>query len=479
MEIAIVGGGCSALLLLLNLLPQLKNTSHNILLFSDEPAFGRGVAYSTNNDAHLLNGPAGNMSAYQDDPEHFLAYCRSRDDSLNSSSFVPRRFYGEYLSACWQQLQQNYASQLRRIFARVHALEQTEQGYLVRCSDGSEYRADYAVLALGHFSKAGSGQREVSNNVGDAGGVPRKIGNSWSAQDIRDCDGARDVLLIGSGHTAVDVVLSLQQLNKPPRIHMLSRRGLLSNAHRVKAPEHKVNLGAEHLLHIAPTAKNYLHQLRQLIARYQQQGGDWRDVIGGLRAQTPELWQRLPRTEKQRFMRHVWSYWDVHRHRLAPAVAGQLAELFNTERLSLCAGRIDAIYSQSESFEVRYRPRGETTLTALTVDRIIDCTGPNYNVAQIADPLVQQLHRLGVLRQDVLQMGFCVARDYRVHASDEAWRKLFYLGPMLRGRYLESVGVPELRQHAASLSQLLTAELRAAQSESVAASARYKSVQSA
>lgn len=46
---------------------------------------------------------------------------------------------------------------------------------------------------------------------------------------------------------------------------------------------------------------------------------NWRDVIAAIRPITPKLWLNLPDKERRRFLRHLQPYWDVHRHRVAPA----------------------------------------------------------------------------------------------------------------------------------------------------------------
>src|ERR1700691_2850212 len=70
---------------------------------------GRGVAYSTEFDCHLLNVPAGNMGALPEEPDHFLCWAQANyDPSAQHSSFISRRVYGRYISSmldeameCW------------------------------------------------------------------------------------------------------------------------------------------------------------------------------------------------------------------------------------------------------------------------------------------------------------------------------------------------------------------------------------------
>src|SRR5262245_51034921 len=74
-EIAIVGAGFTGSLLALHLL-QRCNPEDRIYLIERNAQFGRGLAFSTGNPNHLLNVRAGNMSAYANEPDHFVQWLR-------------------------------------------------------------------------------------------------------------------------------------------------------------------------------------------------------------------------------------------------------------------------------------------------------------------------------------------------------------------------------------------------------------------
>src|ERR1700684_2910864 len=75
--VAIVGGGASGCLTAAHLAraASLAGTSTDLLLIEPD-AVGRGLAYSTTDPRHRLNVPAKGMSAWPDDPEHFLRWMR-------------------------------------------------------------------------------------------------------------------------------------------------------------------------------------------------------------------------------------------------------------------------------------------------------------------------------------------------------------------------------------------------------------------
>ena len=92
--IIVVGGGASGVLAAAQLL--LRGAEVTLL----EPAaeLGRSMAYSTQCPLHLLNVPAGNMSAFPDDREHFLRWLeRTGPSQYTACLFAPRSLYGEYI----------------------------------------------------------------------------------------------------------------------------------------------------------------------------------------------------------------------------------------------------------------------------------------------------------------------------------------------------------------------------------------------
>jgi uncharacterized NAD(P)/FAD-binding protein YdhS len=187
-------------------------------------------------------------------------------------------------------------------------------------------------------------------------------------------------------------------------------------------------------------------------------GGDWREVVTFVRGLAPELWQRLPDAERRRFLRHLQSHWDVHRHRLPPQMATHLDELRRCGKLEINAGRIHELEPAGDRLRVTWRPRGGLHCETLLADAVINATGPDFVLKRSRDPLLNSLRRDGWVSEDALDLGLrtdahcaCVGADGRV--SD----RLFYLGPMLRAGHWEATAATELRNHADQLARHLAA----------------------
>src|SRR6059058_5116563 len=90
-DVAIVGGGASGTPVAVHLLQQARGP-FTVVLLERGLRLGRGIAYETREAVHLLNVPAGRMSAFPDDAQHFARWARASSDE-----FVPRGRYGDYL----------------------------------------------------------------------------------------------------------------------------------------------------------------------------------------------------------------------------------------------------------------------------------------------------------------------------------------------------------------------------------------------
>jgi uncharacterized NAD(P)/FAD-binding protein YdhS len=186
---------------------------------------------------------------------------------------------------------------------------------------------------------------------------------------------------------------------------------------------------------------------------------DWREVVTSIRADTPALWQRLDLEERRRFLRHARPYWETHRHRSSPEAAHAIEELIETGRLELVAGALESLAEEDEGIVAQIRRRGASSSESLLVGKVINCTGPDTDLARVRDPLVASLRRVGLIRPDELGLGLETDDDGRlVDAECRASEGLTLLGPLRKGRFWEHTAVPELRVAAKRVADRLVRE---------------------
>ena len=455
--IAIIGSGFSGTLTAVQILRSAAQPLR-VILYDPKGDFGPGLAYGTASDEHLLNVPAGGMSALDDEPGHFLNWLKARGSSADAGSFVQRKVYGEYVKQLLDDTCRSAAPDVRMDFSlsevvdlRVHASGKAE----LISRDGSSEFADNVVLATGNSLPSDPPIRN-SKFYSD----PHYLRNPWAPKQLDVIAPDDDVLLIGTGLTTIDVILELTKRGHRGKLHAVSRRGLLPRAHIPSAPPAPQELVAG--LANCSTTRAMLRELQRAIAAAAAKGIDWRSVIAALRPMTSRLWQQLSHRERTRFMRLLRPYWEVHRHRLPPEAAAKLQVIMEQGRLQIHRARIVDVHSTSGHVEAIIQPP-RAAETALAVKWVINCTGPTSDVRKSNSPLLKRLLELGLIVPDGLALG--VLTDDHGAALDsngQASNWLFTLGPLRRPSLWESTAVPELRRQARQLSEQLLPELHLA-----------------
>jgi uncharacterized NAD(P)/FAD-binding protein YdhS len=438
----IIGGGASGVLLAYQLL-QDPAFGFRVTLIERRPEIGRGPAYHTSNPEHVLNVRAANMSAVPDDPEHFWRWLSNRAEGPlcpDPYCFVPRRTYGDYLASLTTPFTSSESGPPSLTIVHGECVEVVEgnAGVTVTLADGSSHAGDVAVLATGNESPVARFPCDV---------------DPWAPTSTA-VDKDTMVLILGTGLTMIDYVLSLLRDGHRGQIIAMSRRGLLAKAHRRTNPmridESDVPFGA--------STSRLLRWLRERIGAEMAAGGDWRSVIDAIRPYTQRLWHELPLTSRRRFLEHARAWWDVHRHRTAPAIEMRLTQTLASGQLRIVAAKLTGMEENAAGALVRYRRRGRSESVNLQVGMIVDCTGIVKDPRAAGNPVIQRLFEQGLARTDPLQIGLDVADDCAViNRNGNASRRLFAVGPLTRAAFWEIVAIPDIRNQCAELAMRLAA----------------------
>lgn len=393
-------------------------------LINRSPNFGLGVAYATPFDGHLLNVRTNRMSAVEAGPDDFLDWLRERHPAFaDPDGFAPRRLFGLYVQEQLAAAEAAHPGRIDRVVGEAVALE----GEGVRLADGRVVTADVVVLATGNPAPRTA-----------AGGADndRVLSDPWAAGALARIGAEDDILIVGTGLTMVDMLLQLTAGGWRGRATALSRRGLLPRAHRI-----------HHEMPTAPTPDMIAGPASRRLGdgRRLAESEGWRAMMDGLRPVTADLWREAEPVVRARLVRHLRPWWDVHRHRLAPAVAATIDGLVADGRLRVVAGRVRRIAAGAEAMTLDWTPRRAMIPETLTAGWLIDCTGPGHDPAR--DPLTGPLITTGRARLDALGLGLDLDADGRVVDADgRADPRLFVLGPPARGAFWESIAVPDIRQ---------------------------------
>ena len=320
-HVAIIGGGFSGTLTAINL-ARLSTAPLRISLINCAYPAGRGIAYSTRRAEHLLNVAARNMSALPEYPSHFVDWLLTRTEYANipeaelRETFMPRRVYGDYLrSLAWHYsgpLNSHSNVEIKTISGEVVDLIPETQGARLLLADGTTLLADRVVLATGNEPPA-----DLPGAVG-LSDHPAWCANPWIDWETKLPAAGGTIVLLGTGLTTVDAILTLLTLDWRGPIHAVSRHGLLPQSHfkGVDVPDFPppdVDLASLRLTELVALMEKHCERLRR-------SGANPAIIVDKLRPHTQRIWQGFSDQERQEFITRYSAHWNVIRHRIAPSI---------------------------------------------------------------------------------------------------------------------------------------------------------------
>ncbi|MES2605064.1 MAG: FAD/NAD(P)-binding protein, partial [Pseudomonadota bacterium] len=285
-RIAIVGGGLSGSLLLLQLL-RLRGPLLELVLYEKRATqFCRGVAYSSQLPYQLLNVPVKDMSLFGDRPSHFHDWLRQQGIAAQPDDFVARRHFGDYVQATVSEaLLTEDLHSVTLVTAEVNDIVPQVDGLRVEAGGLPARIVDKVFLCTGNFPPA-----ELPGLMPGVRMSGRYIDAPWDGSYLAKVGAHDTVLIAGTGLSMVDQAMSLlQQSAFHGQVIALSRHGLLPLAHgplksysRSTAPDFAA-------LSLRELYRWFISELQ----RAQQEGSDFRGVFDRLRPELPLIWQGL------------------------------------------------------------------------------------------------------------------------------------------------------------------------------------------
>jgi uncharacterized NAD(P)/FAD-binding protein YdhS len=495
MTIAIVGAGASAVCLL-DALSQRDVVPGGVVIFEPSPHVWRGRAYQPDSTTLRVNAPPDDMSVRFGDVHHFERWAEARRLVLNDHTdyadpwsgvpFVPRAMFGDYL-------EQSARAALSRLVAHgcrvsleretVTAVDYAAGGLVLRTGSGGRHRADYAVLCVG-----GGRPADQYQLLGSPGFVPDPYPVFTRMAEIRPDD---DVAVIGSGLTAVDIVLSLHMRGHRGRISLLSRRGVLpavrqrpvgyelqhftpqyfrakaalgetltfddvSQVMQEELAAADVDLDDVFLEIMAVEGEEPVERLRRQLAAVDEEGLGLRILQRAVPDTGPDVWPLLPEAEKTALVRNHYRTIMSLCCPMPPASAATLLALIADGQVEILRGLEHLSAAPGGGFRIR---AGERSRHAAVVVNAVNA--PAHRIPQIAEPMVNSLVEGGMARLHP-RGGLHVERaTSRLTVEGRTDPRLHALGDLAAGSLFFTFGVPSLVDRAYDIADAIVGDAQA------------------
>lgn len=456
-NVGIIGSGFSGIISTYEFVSQ-ASSSLNIFVFDASPFAGSGIAYSTDCPLHTLNVIVEKMSGLHCDPDHLYNWLiqsdqwRGLDSSFRSLKihkglFLPRMIYKLYLqhvADLTDILAQKKGISLQRLRESAVDIKIGFKERLEITTDSERnYPIDAVVLATGI-----AWTRPMPNSDGlDATlgylEAPWPILTSMdkTKEWLRDSKEDTTIAIIGSGLTMLDALGSLHAVGYSGKVEVISHRGALPQPHDLTlAHPQEFHDASEFPM----TALGVLRSLRSLsVSSQQRHGYDWRSIIDALRPIASSLWNRLPEREKRRILRHLFGRWNSYRHRSPPEALDLFHNYQKRNRLEVIKAKAISIGKTNQKIDVNIIDTRSGQQIKRSFDKVVNCSGPSYNINIFPNPFIKNLLRSGLVFSDPLGLGL-FAKDNALITKNEK-HKIFAIGSLLFGTLFETIAVPELR----------------------------------
>ena len=445
-SVVVVGGGFCGAAFAMHLLRDHAGLAFSLDVIEPRALLGAGLAYSTTDPQHRINVAASRMSPFIEDDLHLDRWLRgqgvpARDRQAvlpDGRIYAQRAEIGRYMDQLVREAARARPDvAFRHIRRRAVAARRMARGFVVTLDDGAQRHADRLVLAVGHPPPLLPAALRVL--AGDA----RLVADPWDQAALDAVPRGVDVLIVGTGLTACDVIASLRARGQRGRLIAMSRRGLLPRPRTQQPVEPEGDFSTDP----ARSARALLRRARAGVAAAEGAGRPWENVIDALRRQGREVWGGLPPAERLRFLRHVRAFWDVHRFQAAPQIADLVAREIASGGLEVIAASLRGVTPDGSGLVARLRPRGAAAdaVVERRVGAVAACVGPGHASVVATNAVLASLADAGLLRADPYGLGIEVDAEARcLDAQGRVTEGLFVAGPLARGTDGELMGLPQV-----------------------------------
>ena len=454
-RIAIVGGGYSGAAAAVQLTGA---AGADVVIIEPRARPGCGVAYSTRDPDHRLNGPHDNHLVDPGRPGDLRDWCEKtgvleRDPqaiAANGAIYLRRSDFGAYVAHALAER----SSRIRHRQCLATALRTNGRGYEILTSDSSIVEADAVVIATGN------GGFRLPPLFARMGSHAALVHDPFDAERLQSICAKARVLLVGAGLTALDVLSTLLRVGHREPIVAISRHGIRPRAPGDRAGETPVTALLARIDGEVPDyarravllagIRGLCRALRERIREAAAEGIDWQTPFDDVRNVVWQFWPALPIEEKTRFLRHLRGIYDAHRFRAPPQNDLIVREGERLGRVLFRRGRFEDATAIGSRVRITWRDENRRRTTA-DFDHVVNCAGLDPMVGAGDNPFLRDLMRSGILRADPTGFGFEVDSECRPIGRDGfASVRLRIVGPPTAGSRGDPLGVifiaPQIRR---------------------------------
>lgn len=454
-DVAVIGGGFAGTMVCIRLAERGVRPLA-ICLFEPRNTIGGGIAYSTTDPDHRLNGSNDLVDFWGHD--HFAAwYAQNGNDAEDMSGehrFARRHVIAGYVGRAFERLAGQNDLRMVHLRHEVSDVTRASEGFAVHDTFGGKVRARHVVLATGHLPPRLPGPFAAL-----AGTDLKIVADPWAPGALASVARTEDVLILGTGLTAFDVAASLLRRGHSGRITLVSRSGRLPQGQgRLERmqPGWVSPLAPFTSRHCPPyTALGLLRAVRADLAQLERQGHEWHLAVDNLRMALPDIWSSLTLTEQRRCLRHLAGLYSSYRFRIAPQTDTIVRQAAAAGQVHFRRGRAGSMTLMSPGYSAAFA--SGTDRFSVAFDALINCTGPVQDMSAATSPLIRSLLAQGLVRPNPNGIGLDIDGDMTaIGATGRPTPDLSVAGATTSGHFGDTVSMPQIDAQVCRIAERLT-----------------------
>ncbi|MDX2083260.1 MAG: FAD/NAD(P)-binding protein [Rickettsiales bacterium] len=434
--IAIVGFGFCGKIIFSHLAKS-SEKKYRILIFNKADQGLESVAFADFSPHYILNVPANKMSAFSADEKDFCNFLQKNYpkifNEIGEFGFAPRQIYQQYLQEIFLEslviAKKNKLdfSLINQEVLKVQKNNSTEE-FLIKTKE-KNFSVDQIILATSVIQSNFAPQ--ILKNITSKFDQNYFIKNLWHKNYLnfhQEKIAQKKICLIGSGLSAVDVIVGLKNKNFTGKIFVVARRGNFPKKHFIEAPKN-INF-----ISVADAKKGIVFLCLKI--RYFLRANsefDLRHVVDSIRSITQNLWQNFDQKNKKLFLR-LLPYWNIFRHRAPISSIEIIEKMIASKQLEIKKGGLKSAVKLDGKFLI------ETKFEKFECDYLVNCLGFEFDAKKYA--LLNQMIEEDLLKPDLMM----------VQSNHE---KIHLLGGLNIGKDFECTSVPDLRADVEKLIKIL------------------------
>lgn len=439
-KIAIIGFGFCGIMVFGNILKKISTQKSQakikFIIFEKDDKNSVGAGFSNFNDSYILNVPAKKMSPFQDNPDDFVDFLKENYPEVYKKNghdgFISRNIYGQFL----KKLSNDFFKLADDLEIDYEIIQKTvidiDQGFKIY-TENLIFDADEVVLSSSFV------QSKLNYCLKDE----KLISPLWSKNSINFHQKNNfkiddKICIIGTGLSAIDILVGLNAKKFSGKIYAISRRGNFPKPHFTKQdfiPNQEIinfidasdiKMG---LINVLLKFRKYLKCNKDYDLRY---------LIDSIRGKTKFLWQNLDEKNKIVFLKKLLPYWNIFRHRVPSSSLEIIYKMIENNQLEIIKSSVNSIEKSDGKFIIK------ATKKTLDCDYVVNCLGFDYNIKNY--PLIESMLKKNLLKKDLI---LAQSNDIKIHL----------VGGLNIGRDFENTAVPDLRVDANLVAEKIMANI--------------------